>query len=210
MDALSAEYDGPLKVALAADATRMEVAVAGTTETRQPLRRCRTVVVKTEGVFLTAAQALGTRNICASGFVAVNGSSQTPKEAANLPRIVDQSWDGIWRAVEGGFLEFDFLGKSVILTGYAIRVAQGKERSDLRWWIVQGWRDDAWIEIDKKEDDKQITPVKAWTTFSCGKGKGAFGKVKIVQTGPTSLGPGAGFGLTNVEFFGAVKPPEEP
>jgi hypothetical protein len=132
------------------------------------------------------------------------GVLETAETAAKLPRIVDESWNDIWRVQEGGFLEFDFLQKRITLTGYAIRVAQGKERSDLRSWIVQGWREDAWIDIDKKKNDQQIMPLKAWVPFACGKGKGEFTKLRIVQTGPASAGSGAGFALTNVQFFGTL------
>jgi hypothetical protein len=108
------------------------------------------------------------------------------------------SWarSGRWRAQEGGFLEFDFLEKRITLAESAIKVAQGGERSELRSSVVQGWRE---------EDGQQITPIKTWVAFPCRKGKGEFTKVRIVQTGPASAGPGVRFALTNVEFFGALK-----
>jgi hypothetical protein len=196
MDALTAAYDGPLRAQLDADAARCEAAI-GATETP---RRSRT-----EGVFAAASQAVGSRDVCGAGIVTVTGSSSDDSDEANLGRIPDASWDGIWRAAEGGFLEFDFGARAVKLTGYAIRVAQVEQRSDLRAWVVQGLQAGNWTEIDRKEGDEQIAPGKAWVTFPCGRGKGKFARIRITQTGPTSAGEGVGFALTNVEFFGALR-----
>jgi hypothetical protein len=203
MEAVNAAYDGPLRAQLAADAARMEAAVAGAIE-GTGMRRTKSAG-RTEGVFAAAAQALRSRDVCAAGFVAVVGSSCGEEDAANIGRIPDASWDGMWQAADGGFVEFDFRGKRVALSGYAIRVAPGGKRSDLRSWAVQGWRDGEWIEIDRKEGDEQIGPDRAWVTFAGGRGRGEFAKVRIVQTGPASGGPGAGFALRNVEFFGVLK-----
>jgi hypothetical protein len=205
MDELKVAYDGPLRVQLEEDAARMEAAFVGTDGVS--VRKGRASDRRTEGVFATVALAIGSEDICGAGIVGITGSSKSEEDQISISRIADASWDGIWHSVDRGFVEFDFRGRAIALTGYAIRVAQSGERSDLRYWIVEGYKDGNWLEIDRKEGDERIGPGITWVTFPCGKGRGRaeFGKIRIVQTGPASGGEGIGFGLTNVEFFGVLK-----
>jgi tRNA A-37 threonylcarbamoyl transferase component Bud32 len=201
MAELSAEYDGPFGAELGVNIARAQAALVGLGRRSAGPSGARV----TAGLFAGAAQKLGTRDLCGAGFVAITGSSRGAEDVANLPKVTNASWDGVWRAADGGCLEFDFLGSAITLTGYAIRVAPTPDGSCLRSWAVQGFNDDGWAEIDRKEGDEQIAPEKAWVTFPCRRGRGDFTKIRIVQMGPASGGEGAGFGLTNVEFFGVFK-----
>jgi hypothetical protein len=152
IDALNAACDGPLRAQI--DAARVAGAGRG----------------RDMGVFALKG-----------ALVAVAGSSASPADAEAIARITAPAWDGVWRAEEGGFLEFDFRRRRIALTGYAIRVAPAPERSDLRAWAVRGWRQDAqqWVEIDSKEGNTQIAPDKDWVTFPCGRGRGEFTNIRF-------------------------------
>ena len=161
------------------------------------------------GICAHLTETNGGRNIALSGAIKITGESYNTLETEKLPHIVDYEWDSAWGSSfsDSAWIMFDFLTRQVSVCAYTIKTYDSPPQSlHLRSWVLEGSNDSrSWSELDEQSDSNRLNGPNKVFTFTCKHpSKPPSRYIRLRQTGPSHGGPGSGFSLTNIEFFGYI------
>jgi hypothetical protein len=145
-------------------------------------------------------------NVHDQGIVKVSSSGQLWSECgvalvvdfeSDLKGFATPSSDNSWICI-------DFKTCFIKPTHYSIRTRTDGDRTQPRWWILEGSNDNKeWIVLDNREDDEELTGTGCVKTFSVGN-PSTVRRIRIRQTGPNKS-RNHHLIVKSLEFFGSVR-----
>lgn len=149
------------------------------------------------------------KNIVELGLLKITGDSYNEFNDGKLHFLVDYSWTDSWGSAfsDSSWLLFDFGTRKVSVCAYSLKTYSEPEGSlHLKSWVLEGSDDlTNWVDLDNQVNDGRLNGYGLVATFKCKQNSGRLVRyLRLRQTGPSHGGPGCGFALTNIEFFGSI------
>ena len=139
-----------------------------------------------------------------NNYVKITSSGDGYNSAYN---VADFYWKDYWISnnQEGAWIKFDFLKRSVLLTGYTIK-SDGNGAGHLLGWSIEGSNDNnVWVKIDSQSTN-ELNQNYVTKSFPC-KAEESYRYIRLKQTAKNSSGMDSMM-LSNLEFFGELEETE--
>lgn len=139
-----------------------------------------------------------------NNYVKITSSGDGYNSAYN---VADFYWKDYWISnnQDGAWIKFDFLKRSVLLTGYTIK-SDGNGAGHLLGWSIEGSNDNnAWVIIDSQSTN-ELNQNYVTKSFPC-KAEESYRYIRLKQTAKNSSGMDSMM-LSNIEFFGELEETE--
>lgn len=123
-------------------------------------------------------------------------------------RVIDYGWNGTWCTRDKGesWIQFDFRDRCVSIDSYSIK-SDGYDCALIQWQLGGSNDEKNWTLLDS-QNTRALCSEFTTVTFNCTqKVTDFFRYVRLMQTGPSSNNNMI-MCLSEVEFFGAIKPTE--
>jgi hypothetical protein len=150
-------------------------------------------------------------NAAELGRIQITGKSCDPGRDRLLPFLINYEWTHCWISHNAprAWVQFDFLNLQIYVTHYSIKTYRsGKGFSHLKSWLLQGLQHGQWVDLDLREDTKDLNGRSKTGMFQLAN-PSLVTMLKLIQTGPNHSGDDFMI-LTNVEFYGEVIDNDKP
>ncbi|OHS99803.1 hypothetical protein TRFO_33674 [Tritrichomonas foetus] len=156
-----------------------------------------------DGIFSHLMREFGSSDLIEKGIVTVTGNSADRNRDTDLKELFNYEWKKCWTSTNlpNSYIQFDFGVHQILITHYTIKTYPcGPNYSHMKNWVLEGYSNGQWYEIDKREKNEDLNGKSKIATFACSHFS-EYNVVRIRQIGPNHYGDNYLI-ITNIEFFG--------